>query len=90
MIPVRRRFYTLVLIYSLFSLKTLMDRSEPGNIMAGTAMLLMLVLLDGLEFLERWFRRPLLVPSILAACLTSLTLFSAFRPDLLPSFALPG
>ncbi len=30
------------------------------------------------------------MPSILAACLTSLTLFSAFRPDLLPSFALPG
>ena len=87
---VRARFYTLVLIYSLFSLKTLMDRSEPGNIMAGTAMLLMLVLLDGLEFLERWFRRPLLVPLILAACLTSLTLFSAFQPDLLPSFALPG
>ena len=87
---VRARFYTLVLIYSLFSLKTLMDRSDPGNIMAGTAMLLMLVLLDGLEFLERWFWRPLIVPSILAACLTSLTLFSAFRPDLLPSFALPG
>ena len=87
---VRARFYTLVLMYSLFSLKTVMDRSEQGNIMAGTAMLLMLVLLDGLEFLERWFRRPLLVPLILAACLTSLTLFSAFRPDLLPSFALPG
>ena len=87
---VRARFYTLVLIYSLFSLKTLMDRSDPGNVMAGTAMLLMLVLLDGLEFLERWFRRPLIVPLILASCLTSLTLFSAFRPDLLPSFALPG
>ena len=87
---VRARFYTLVLIYSLFSLKTVMDRSDKWHIMAGTAMLLMLVLLDGLEFLERWFRRPLIVPSILAACLTSLTLFSAFRPDLLPSFALPG
>jgi hypothetical protein len=87
---VRVRFYTLVLIYSLFSLKTLMDRSAPGNIMAGTAMLLMLVLLDGLEFLERWFRRPLLVPSILAACLASLAIVSAFRPNLLPSFALPG
>ena len=87
---VRARFYTLVLMYSLFSLKTVMDRSDNPHIVAGTAMLLMLVLLDGLGFLERWFRRPLLVPLILAACLTSLTLFSAFRPDLLPSFALPG
>jgi len=87
---VRARFYTLVLIYSLFSLKTVMDRSDNEHIVAGTAMLLMLVLLDGLEFLERWFWRPLIVPLILAACLTSLTLFSAFRPDLLPSFALPG
>ena len=52
-------------------------------------MLLMLVLLDGLEFLERWFWRPLIVPSILAACLTSLTLFSALRPDLLPSLRCP-
>ena len=87
---VRARFYTLVLMYSLFSLKTVMDRSDIAHIVAGSTMLLMLILLDGLEFLQRWFRQPLIVPSILAACLTSLTLFSAFRPDLLPSFALPG
>ncbi len=87
---VRARFYTLVLIYGLFSLKTVMDRSQAGNTMAGTAMLLMLVLLDGMEFLERWFRRPLIVPLSLVGCLTSLTLFSTYRPDLLPSFALPS
>ena len=86
---VRARFYTLVLMYSLFSLKTIMDRSHPFQIVAGSAMLLMLVLLDGLEFLERWFWRPLIVPSILASCLASLAIVSAFRPDLLPSFALP-
>ena len=28
---VRARFYTLVLIYSLFSLKTVMDRSDPST-----------------------------------------------------------
>ena len=55
---VRARFYTLVLIYSLFSLKTIMDRSHPIQIVNGSAMLLMLVLLDGLGFLERWFWRP--------------------------------
>ncbi len=48
----RDRVYLTFLLYALFSLKNVFDRSDPYHVVKGTQVLALVVLFDGLEYLR--------------------------------------
>jgi hypothetical protein len=85
------RKFLFILIYSLFSLKSMMDRSWTAVIKQNSLLLLLLVGFDGLRALYEDLRRPRVVLAMLAACLATLMLVSARWPALVsPRLGLPS
>ena len=80
----------MLLIYALFGLKTVMDRSVITQIVHGSTVLFMLVMVDGLEVFHWRRRRPWLVVSILVLGLATAAIVSLRRPDLLPRLRPPN
>jgi hypothetical protein len=90
----RGRFFTLLVIYLLFSLKSVMDRSNAEQFMPAICLPMILVVVNGLVILDqhlrpRYRRAPvLLIGSALGFVL--LAILGQYRPDILPRFRLPG
>ena len=90
----RGRFFTLLVIYVLFTLKTILDRSGIEVIKEASWLPVMAVAINGLVILDgrvrsRFPRLPLLLAGS-AACFATLAFAAAWRPNLLPRFHLPG
>ena len=77
----RDRFFLLLLLYSLFSFKTILTRSDWQHTAYGSLVFLLVAFFDGLEFVRR--RCPLrwAVPAIALGCLA---LAAFFRTCFLP------
>jgi hypothetical protein len=71
----RDRFFFLVLAYSLLNLKSAMDRSDAPHLLQATHILVLVVLLDGLEFLRQRLRPTAAVMATGIACLAVATFF---------------
>lgn len=84
------RFFTLLVIYLLFTLKTFMDRSNFVVIKETSWLPFIIVGINFLAILEGRFRRaPILLGSLALGC-ALLAVLAAARPDLLPRFRPPG
>jgi hypothetical protein len=86
----RDRFFTLSLIYSLFYLKTIMDRSTPSNIQQGSLLILLVVCVDGLECLLGRFRSSRGLITSLGACALLVALVGANYLGWGPRLAIPS
>lgn len=81
----RARFFLMLLLFSLFGLKTVMDRSgSMHQIPQGISSVFALVVIDGLEILHWHRRRPRVMLGILVAGFALLAAAAALRPALLP------
>ena len=84
------RFFTLLVIYLLFTLKTIMDRSNLVVIKETSWLPFIIVGINFLAILEGRFRRaPILLGSLALGC-ALLAVLAAARPGLLPRFRPPG
>jgi nitrate reductase gamma subunit len=86
----RARYFVLLLIYALLGFKTVMDRSRTSQVVQGSTVMLLLVVIDGLEVFHWRRRRPWLLISILSTGLVMGSIAASRRPDLLPRFLPPG
>lgn len=71
----RDRFFLLLLLFSLLYVKTALDRSRPGNLATAMTFPLLLLLLDGADYLGRRHRRwPTFAGTLLGVYLLSMGL----------------
>ena len=80
----------LLVIYLLFTLKTIMDRSAIDVIKETSWLPIIVVGINAMALLEARFRRaPILLGSLALGC-AGIVLVAAARPELLPRFRPPG
>ncbi|MBV8487549.1 MAG: hypothetical protein JO161_04670, partial [Planctomycetaceae bacterium] len=86
----RSRFFLMLLLFALFGLKTVMDRSSSlHQIPQGSSLLFALAMIDGLEILHWHRRRPRVLLGTLVAAFAVLAATAAVRPALLPRMVPP-